>query len=123
MNEKEEKDKNMYYQVKFIIVGDSNVGKTYICYNFLNGECSNNYEPTIGVDYQFQNVTINDLTFSIQLWDTAGSEKFRSITKGYYSNSTCCILVYDLTDENLLNQYKNGLKKCKIIQMIISFLF
>ena len=113
MNEEEEKDKNMYYQVKFIIIGDSNVGKTNICYVFLNGEFSNNYETTLGIDYQFQNIKINDLTFRIQLWDTAGSEEFKSITKGYYSNSTCCILVYDLTDEKSFESIKKWIEEVK----------
>ena len=95
--------KKLYYQVKFIIIGNPNVGKTNIYYKFVNGEFSNKYQPTIVLDFQYQTIKINEKFFTLQLWDTAGSEDYKSITKGYYSNSTCCILVYDLTEEDSFN--------------------
>ena len=109
----EEKNKNIYYQVKFIIIGDINVGKTNICFRFVNGEYSNKYVATLGVDYLYQTITIKDKIFRLQIWDPAGSEQYRSITKGFFSNSSCCILVYDLTDEKTFNSIKNWIEEVK----------
>ena len=110
---KEEKNKNMYYQVKFIIVGDVAVGKTNICYRFSQDEFSNEYENTIVVDYVYQTITIKDKIFKLQLWDTGGSEKYKSITKGFYSNATCCILVYDITEEKSFNSINKWVEEVK----------
>ena len=92
----EEDNDNIFYQIKCIIVGDSGVGKTCILYRYIKDEF-NEYEMTIGVDFFHKNMTINDKKLNLQIWDTAGSEGYKSITKGYFSNTACCILVYDIT--------------------------
>ena len=92
----EEDNDNIFYQIKCIIVGDSGVGKTCILYRYIKDEF-NKYEITIGADFFHKNMTINDKKLNLQIWDTAGSEGYKSITKGYFSNTACCILVYDIT--------------------------
>ena len=111
--ESKEKNKIEYYQVKFIIVGNAGVGKTNIYYRFINGYFCNEHEPTILVDYFHQDVKIEDKLFSLQLWDTAGSEIFKSIAKGYYTNAACCLLVYDITKEDsftAINEWISNIK-------------
>ena len=113
MEENEENNKTTYYQVKFVILGDIFVGKTNIYYRFVNGEFINNYQSTILIDFLYQKIKIEDKLFSLQLWDTAGNEKYKSIAKGYYTNAACCILVYDITKEESfrsINKWANDVK-------------
>jgi Ras-related protein Rab-7A len=58
------------------------------------------YKPTIGADFLTKETEINGTLVSLQLWDTAGEEKFHSMGASFYRNSECCVLVFDLTDEN-----------------------
>ena len=57
------------------------------------------YKPTIGADFLTKEIDINGTLVSLQLWDTAGQEKFHSMGASFYRNSECCVLVFDLTDE------------------------
>ena len=113
MDEIKNKDK-IFYSVKIIIIGDQNVGKTNIIHRFTDGEFSNQYMITIGMDYLSHNIKINKNIFHLQLWDTAGSERFRSITKGYFSNSACAIIVYDITNEKSFDSIKEWVNECKL---------
>ena len=113
MDEIKNKDK-IFYSVKIIIIGDQNVGKTNIIHRFTDGEFSNQYMITIGMDYISHNIKINKNIFHLQLWDTAGSERFRSVTKGYYSNSACAIIVYDITNEKSFDSIKEWVNECKL---------
>lgn len=106
-------NKEIFYSVKFIIIGNQSVGKTNIVHRFAKGEFSNEYSITLGLDYISQNIQIGDKIFLLQLWDTAGSERFRSITKGYFNNSACAIIVYDVTSESSFKATKDWIEECK----------
>ena len=56
------------------------------------------YKSTIGADFLTKEVSIDGSVLQIQLWDTAGAERFNSMGPSFYRNSECCILVFDLTD-------------------------
>lgn len=103
----------IFYSVKFIIIGNQSVGKTNIVHRFAKGEFSNEYSITLGLDYISQNIQIGDKIFLLQLWDTAGSERFRSVTKGYFNNSACAIIVYDVTSESSFRATKEWIEECK----------
>ena len=105
--------KSEYYQVKFIIIGDSFVGKTNIYYRFVKGDFKNDYEPTVVLNFLYQKIKIKDKNFTLQLWDTAGSEQYKSVTRGYYSNSACCIFVYDITNEASFNSINDWVEEVK----------
>ena len=113
MNNITNEDK-IYYSIKFIVIGDQSVGKTNIISRFTKGEFSNNYIITIGLDYVSYNIKIDNKLFRLQIWDTAGSERFRSVTKGYYSNSACALIVYDITNEKSFDSIKEWVKECKL---------
>ena len=100
MTNNEEKE---YYEVRYIIIGNSGVGKTNIICRFVKGEFYNEMESTIGVDFLSKNIQKNIL-FKLQLWNTNGMEQFSSIRQNYYKNAACAIIVYDVTDEKILNQ-------------------
>ena len=60
-----------------------------------------------------KNVTIDDRNIRIQIWDTAGQEAFRSITRSYYKSSTCAFIVYDISDRKTFDNVITWVKECK----------
>lgn len=84
---------------KFILVGDSGVGKTSIKHRYLEDIYQIDFKPTIGVDYEIKSVNLNNINYKISLWDTSGQERFRSVTKSYYNNADGVILCFDLTNK------------------------
>jgi len=60
-----------------------------------------------------KNISIKDRNIRIQIWDTAGQEAFRSITRSYYKNSTCAFIVYDITSRKTFDNVIIWLKECK----------
>lgn len=86
------------YQFKINLVGDSSVGKTSILSRFVNDKFEQKYRCTIGVEYKCKNITIDDNTIKLQVFDTCGTEKYRSITRSYYRSAHGIFLVFDLTN-------------------------
>ena len=100
------------YVVKIIVIGNQSVGKTNIINRYVKGEFTQDYNITIGMDFLSCNLELGDKIFKLRIWDTAGSEQFRSITKGYYQNSCCAIIVYDITDESSFRSVKQWIDDC-----------
>jgi Ras-related protein Rab-2A len=85
---------------KFIILGDTSVGKSCILSRFRGDHFSSNHDVTVGVTFVTQIMHIGTTELKIQLWDTAGQEIYRSITRSYYRDSHCAIIVCDLTNKS-----------------------
>jgi len=85
------------YLFKYIIIGDSSVGKSCLLLQFADKRFKADHDTTIGVEFGSKNVQIKDKTLKLQIWDTAGQESFRSITRSYYRGSIGALLVYDVT--------------------------
>ena len=64
----------------------------------MKNEFSLQYKATIGADFLSKSIQKNDDTVQLQLWDTAGAEKYHSMGQSFYRNSEICILVFDITD-------------------------
>ena len=90
---------NYNYLLKYIIVGDSAVGKSNLLMKFAHNKFTEDYQATIGVEFAAKNVEIEKQIYRIQIWDTAGQENFRSITRAYYKHSVCAMVVYDITNQ------------------------
>ena len=60
-----------------------------------------------------KNISINNKSVRIQIWDTAGQEAFRSITRSYYKSSTCAFIVYDITDKKSFYDVTSWLQDCR----------
>ena len=102
------------YTFKYIIIGDASVGKSNIILRFIKGQFKDNYNVTIGLEIGFKNIKKGDKNYRIQLWDTAGQEQFRSISRGYYKNSVCCFVVYDITKRDSFNKVLSWIDECKL---------
>ena len=60
-----------------------------------------------------KNIQVNDRSVRVQIWDTAGQEAFRSITRSYYKSSTCAFIVYDITNKKSFKNVVSWLNECK----------
>ena len=82
--ESEGNTKKYDYIFKLILIGCSNVGKSSILQRYIEKVFNAEYNCTIGVDFFMKSINMGDKSIMLQLWDTAGTEKFKSITTGYY---------------------------------------
>ena len=98
--------------VKIGLFGDSSVGKTTIVNRYKNPDCDiNKFSSTIGVDYALKNYVFEKYTIKLQIWDTAGIEKFQSITQSYYRDLFCPIFFFSLNDYESFKNIKTWLTK------------
>lgn len=103
------------YLLKFIVIGDSSVGKSNIISKYKEDKFDEKGQPSIGVQFIAKNVVIENTTFRLQVWDTAGQESFRSMTRIYYKNSSCAFIVYDITEKESFNHVESWINECKKI--------
>ena len=104
---------NFHYLFKYIIIGDSAVGKSNLLLQYAHNKFNDDYQATIGVEFGAKNITVNNKIYRIQIWDTAGQENFRSITRAYYKNSVCAMVVYDITNKDTFNNVQTWIEDCK----------
>ena len=104
---------NFDYLLKYIIIGDAAVGKSNLLLRYAHGQFKPEYQLTIGVEFGAKNIQINNQIFRIQIWDTAGQENFRSITRAYYKNSVCALVVYDISNRDSFNNVSTWIDDCK----------
>jgi small GTP-binding protein len=103
---------NYDYLLKYIIIGDAAVGKSNLLLRFAQNDFKGEYQLTIGVEFGAKNIDINNKKFRLQIWDTAGQENYRSITRAYYKNSVCAILVYDISNRDSFEHISNWIEDC-----------
>ena len=103
---------NFNYLLKFVIIGDSGVGKSNILLRYINNTFSDEFKTTVGVEFGAKNLEVNGRIYRIQIWDTTGQENFRSIARAYYKNSVCACVVYDITNRNSFNSIQSWIDDC-----------
>lgn len=94
MNEKIKTD----ISYKLLLLGDSSVGKTCLLLRYCEEKYADSHLATIGIDYRFKTLDYNGLKVRLQIWDTAGQDKFRAITQSYYKGAHGILLLYDVTN-------------------------
>ncbi|PWN43397.1 Rab2/RabB-family small GTPase [Ceraceosorus guamensis] len=85
------------YLTKFILVGDSSVGKSSILIRLTEQRWLAATDPTVGVEFGSHTFEISGELVRANVWDTAGSEAFRSITQSYYRGAAGALVVYNVT--------------------------
>ena len=104
----EHQQKDTYdYTIKILLLGDSNVGKTLLIGKFIKDDFSENTLNTIGLDLKCKSLILEDKKINVQLWDTAGQEKYKSMTTSYYRGVNIIIVVFDVTKQESFNHVKN----------------
>ena len=92
---------------KLLLIGDLGVGKSSVILRYIEDYFSGTLMSSIGVDFKTKQIEINDRLIKMQIWDTAGHEKFRTITTSYYKSAHAIIVLYDITDSNSFEHIKN----------------
>jgi len=88
-------------KLKIGLVGESGVGKSCLLVRWVDNEFFEEADKyTIGVDYKFKTVTVKDKQVKMQIYDTAGQERFRTVTASFYRGAHGILLVYDITDKD-----------------------
>jgi small GTP-binding protein len=96
------KDKDLRLQYKFLILGDSKVGKTSLIERYISNTFKYEYITTIGMDRKFKRLEVNDRDVDISITDTAGQERFRSISRSYYKGADGILIGFSLTNQESL---------------------
>jgi small GTP-binding protein len=89
---------------KFVLVGDSAVGKTALCKKFCDNSFNPNQATTVGLEFGTRIIEVQKVRIKLQIWDTAGQERFHSITRAYFRSSAAVFLVYDVTKRESFSQ-------------------
>ena len=115
------------YLFKVIVVGDASVGKTSLLHRLQTKDFTNLTKATVGVEHQKFDMLIDDEThIKLQIWDTAGEEKFGSITRLFYKDSDAIIVCFNLTDrstfENIpkwMNEINQNTESSAVIKYLV----
>jgi len=104
------------YIFKVVVIGDKDVGKTSLLKRFAANTFSNTSIGTIGVDFLVKDFDIGLSKVKLELWDTAGEEKYRAVTSVYYRNADAVLIVFDLsrkeTFRSIIHWMKEVQKQC-----------
>jgi small GTP-binding protein len=88
-----------FYHFKLILLGDIAVGKSSILSRYTDDKYSVEYHCNVGVEFKVKSLFLDEKTGAdLQIWDTCGEERFRSITRQYYRDSSGILLIYDITN-------------------------
>jgi small GTP-binding protein len=90
------------FRCRAVLIGESSVGKTSILSRLVQGRFDRCQSSTVGADYQVYVADVNSVKLEMQIWDTAGQEKFRSLGPIYYRNAVGAIAVFDVTNHESL---------------------
>lgn len=102
------------YVFKILLLGDSTVGKTCFLMRFTENTFQEIHMSTIGLDYRFKKMPVDDSKeATVQIWDTAGQDRFRAITKNYYKGAHGIILIYDVTNQKSFDNVKNWVSQIR----------
>ena len=101
--------------LKICIIGDSSVGKTNVLFKFIEGQFSPLHVATIGFDYKSKIITLptSKKKVKLQIWDTAGQEKYMSMNKSLFQRVQGIILMYDITNRETFERLQIWLNLIK----------
>ena len=99
---------------KVLLLGDSSVGKTCFLLRYCDKSFHDVHLSTIGLDYRLKTITLkNNKNIKLQIWDTAGQDRFRAITKNYYKSANGVLLIYDISNLQTYENVKNWISQIR----------
>ena len=101
------------FMFKLLVVGESGVGKTCMLLRFADNSFEENFLSTIGVDFKVKQIVVDEKKVKLQIWDSAGQERFKNITASYYRNCSAIIIVYDITSKDSFNKVSDWVQEVR----------
>ena len=92
---------------KVIFIGDANTGKTSIINRIIDNPFNETYEVSIGIDFMSKNIRFRGQNIKIQIWDSAGQEKYKGLIPSYVRNSSIVFIVYDISNRSSFDNVPN----------------
>ena len=111
---KQQPNKKTTNILKLLTLGNSSVGKSSIVIRYTENKFYSSYLTTIGVDFLRKVITVGDKEINLQIWDSAGQEKYNSISKQYYNKADGIILVFDLNSRMSFDGMMNWLEEIEV---------
>ena len=115
----------MTMRYKIVFVGDINVGKTSVMNRFISNEFSTDYDvnyislmlyfkqATIGVDFAAKSIEYNNNSIKLQIWDSAGQERYKSLIPSYVRGSSIILILYDISNRNTFSNISSWINFIK----------
>jgi len=92
---------------KIVFIGDISVGKTSIINQFIEDKFKDAYDPSIGIDFASKTLRFKGRFVKLQIWDTAGQEKYKSLIPSYIRGAAIVFIVYDITNRDSYDNLSN----------------
>ena len=108
-----EDKKKKVFEAKIITLGDGQVGKSSLIVRYVDKSFSTNYLSTIGVDSKYKKIKLYGEEIKVKIFDTAGQERFRSITSDYIRKANGMLLVYDISHKPSYDNIENWINSLK----------
>ncbi|KAF3337326.1 Ras-related protein Rab-25 [Carex littledalei] len=102
-----------YYRFKVVVIGDSGVGKSNLISRFTRNEFCLEYEPTVAINFANLALQLEGRLIKVEIWDIAGSERFREIRRSYYCEAVGAVLVYDVSNPSTFDNIARWLKELR----------
>ena len=96
--------------IKLLVLGDLSVGKSSFIYRFIEDKFNTDSIPTTGLDLKTADLLINNKKVRVQLWDTVGQEKYKSITQNLILRVQGIIILFDITNKDSFNNLNEWIK-------------
>jgi small GTP-binding protein len=100
-------------EIKLVLIGNTNVGKTSIVKTAITGSFTDESASTLGASYSTKSFQVDSRTIRLQIWDTAGQEKYRGMTPMYYHNAQIAVVVYSVTEKETFEAVDFWMKSLK----------
>ena len=106
-------DKEYELLIKILIIGDSTVGKTNFIKKYVENKFNESYFASTGIDLITTSIKIEGKSFKIQIWDTAGQEKYRAMTKNLFLKTQGIVIIFDISNETSFINLKSWMNDIK----------
>lgn len=106
-------DKGRIRTEKIVLLGSATVGKTSIVNRAVHDKFNSQTASTVGAQFMTKSFTVDGVRMKLDIWDTSGSEKYRSLAPMYYREARAAIIVFDVTNKNSLTEAEIWIKELR----------